>query len=108
MQDLIDEIMDFQVKTFPTSTPISKLHHLAKEIPELIEELEKHYNNFGDIEATEMEFADCFLLLFGAAAMYGLNEDSIKNAIYRKLVINRARKWGKPDEKTGVVLHIKE
>lgn len=104
-QILIDEIMDFQVKTFPTSNPISKLHHLAKEIPELIDELENGYQT--DVKSTEMEYADCFLLLLGSAAIYGLSADDIQRIVREKLEINRNRKWGTPDE-NGVVLHIKE
>jgi hypothetical protein len=58
--------------------------------------------------ATErrLEFADCFLLLFGCAAADGMTFADICQAIDDKMVINRKRNWGKPDE-NGVVNHIK-
>jgi len=105
-QELIDEIMDFQKKTFPTSTSISKLYHLEKEIPELIDELAKVYHNSGDNKVIEMEYADAFLLLIGSAANYGLTADHIASAIRQKIEINKKRNWGNPD-KNGVVQHLK-
>lgn len=53
-----------------------------------------------------MEFADCFTLLFGAASSYGMSYNDILNCIEDKMIINKKRKWGKPDE-NGVVNHIK-
>ncbi len=54
-----------------------------------------------------MEFADCFILLFGSAASDGMTYDDIVDAINKKMEINLNRKWGKPDE-NGIVNHIKE
>lgn len=108
LQILLDEINHFQVTTFPKSDAMSKLVHLSKEVVELFEELakgdERRYDNKDKIE---MEYADCFLLLFGSAGAHGLNAEDIARIIREKLEINRNRKWGKPDE-DGVVLHIKE
>jgi NTP pyrophosphatase (non-canonical NTP hydrolase) len=101
LQELIDELHSWQEETFPHADAISKLHHLAKEVPELIEELKGM-----DDKAIRMEYADCFLLLFGSAAMHGLSAEEICDAIKEKLEINRSRTWGKPDE-NGVVEHIK-
>jgi len=53
-----------------------------------------------------MEYADCFFLLFGSAAAYGYSFDNITELIEEKFEINKARKWGKPDE-NGVVNHVK-
>jgi len=106
LQELIDELHKWQRETFPQSSPISKLHHLAEEIPELIEEIEKHYHNSGDLKATELEYADCFILLLGSAFMYGLKAEDIFRIIREKLEINKSRIWGTPDE-NGVVKHIK-
>jgi hypothetical protein len=54
-----------------------------------------------------MEFADCFILLFGAAASDGMSYDDICKAIDEKMEINFNRKWGKPNN-DGVVNHIRE
>lgn len=108
-----DEITQWQKATFPKATPISKLIHLAGEEPEgEIKELmfaindESHVIDNAKRRAVLMEFADCFFLLFGAAAAYGLNYDGIVSAIQAKYEINKKRSWGKPDV-NGVVNHIK-
>ena len=107
MQQLINDILQFQIETFPTSNTISKLHHLSREVPELIEELEAFDKGGGSVQKVRMEYADCFLLLFGSAGIYGLNAEDIKRIVREKLEINRKRKWGKPDE-NGVINHIKD
>ena len=53
-----------------------------------------------------MEFADCFILLFGAAAADGMSYTDICSCIEEKMKINYKREWGEPDE-NGVVNHIK-
>lgn len=108
LQDLMDELSKWQNETFPVSNPISKLHHLAKEVDELIKEL--HWSKQVEevnIKDIELEYADCFLLLFGSAAKYGLKADDIFRIVREKLEINRKRNWGTPDA-NGVVTHIKE
>lgn len=52
------------------------------------------------------EFADCFILLFGAADIFGMSYEDICKAIDDKMSINYKRNWGKPDE-NGVVNHVK-
>lgn len=110
LQVLIDEIIEWQVKTFPTSDAVSKLHHLSREVPELIEAiLEEDSDGPTDeqVKNTEMEYADNFLLLFGSAAIYGLDAKGIERVVREKLEINKKRKWGQPDAQ-GVVSHVKE
>jgi hypothetical protein len=53
-----------------------------------------------------MEFADCFILLFGAANSAGFSYNEILKSIDEKMEINLTRKWGKPNE-DGVVNHLK-
>lgn len=94
------EITAWQKETFGEATALSKIEHLKQEIEELSIDIifkssEKH-----------LEFADCFFLLFGAAAADGMTYEDICNAIQEKFEINKARKWGKPDA-NGVVNHIK-
>lgn len=91
---------EWQEQTFGSATPLSKLVHLKQEIEELENDLKT--NN----PAKKLEFADCFLLLFGAAASVGMTYQDICDAIQEKHEINLKRKWGKPDI-NGVVNHIK-
>ena len=90
------EIGDWQDATFPKSTALSTLSHLAKEV------LELNYAMLAGEPVAE-ELADCQHLLFGIANKCGLNlyEETIK-----KFEINKKRKWGKPDA-DGVVEHIR-
>ena len=99
--DQFKEITDWQKITFPGATPNSKVAHLVSEVIELDEALAR---NDAD---KRLEFADCFLLLFGAAAADGMSYYDVCNAISEKFEINKKRNWGLPDEK-GVVNHIKE
>lgn len=92
-------ITEWQNKTFPNANVDSKLFHLMDEIKEVLESKD-------DFNLQE-EFADCFILLFGAASCAGFNYNEIIEAIDRKMKINITRKWGKPNE-NGVVNHIKE
>lgn len=98
---LYNEITAWQTKTFGQSTSLSKIAHLSEEIRELASDIA---NNNPD---KRLEFADCFFLLFGAAASEGMSYEDIISAIEEKFEINKARKWGKPNE-NGVVNHIKE
>ena len=102
-RDLFKSVTNWQVETFGQATAMSKIAHLKEEIEELNDEL------FLDNQHTDhkrLEFADCFILLFGAAASDGMTYEDICKAIEEKMVINKARKWGTPD-KDGVVNHIK-
>lgn len=103
-----NEITEWQKVTFPQATPISKLHHLEQEVAELMTEIND--GQTGYISETQdnkikLEFADCFLLIFGAAAAYGMTFADICQAIDDKFTINKNRTWGKPDA-NGVVNHI--
>lgn len=101
-KEMFQEITEWQNKTFPASTSLSKVHHLKKELEELQYDIEQ---NFPTSKA--LEFADCFILLMGAAASDGMSYEDVCDVINRKMQINKLRKWGTPD-KNGVVLHIKE
>jgi NTP pyrophosphatase (non-canonical NTP hydrolase) len=108
-----NEITKWQKETFGKATPISKLIHLAGpnpkgEIEELINSIgdEDHTIDHKKITATRMEFADCFFLLFGSAAAYGMDYQDCIDSIQQKFEINKKRTWGTPDE-NGVVNHVK-
>lgn len=95
------EITEWQNKTFPNATALSKIIHLKQEV----EELQEAESYLKETEAIK-ELSDCFILLFGIADKLGLNHSTTWLAIEQKMVINKARKWGKPDA-NGVVNHIK-
>lgn len=97
---LFQKVTSWQNNTFGKATAHSKCCHLREEVEEVIESLEK-----SDEEDIREEFADCFILLFGAAASHGMSYEEINLAIEKKLKKNKTRKWGKPDS-NGVVKHI--
>lgn len=103
IKEQFEEITDWQHKTFPNATAMSKLAHLAEELQELYNELAKDDDNEPRVAD---EFADCFLLLYGCASAWGMDYEEICASISRKMKINKVRKWGKPDEQ-GVVRHLK-
>ena len=107
-EQLFDKIIEWQDATFPKATVDSKIQHLQREIAELIHAVndEDHLIDFSKRRAVRYEFADCFFLLFGAAAKYGMDYTDICDAIYEKFTINKNRKWGSPDSQ-GVVEHKK-
>ena len=94
------DISTWQNKTFGKATALSKIAHLIKELQELIDDLQTNNPN------KKLEFADCFILLFGAAASDNMSYKDICDAINEKMQINYKRKWGKPN-KAGIVEHIK-
>lgn len=98
-----ETITAWQKETFPNATALSKIAHLKKELPELEEAIKNDWLQ----TSTFMEFADCFFLLFGAAAACGHSYEDIISAIDQKFEINKARQWGKPDA-DGVVEHIRD
>lgn len=103
-EEMFDEITKWQRETFPQATKFSKIAHLEQELEELVMALHsEHETETGK----QSEFADCFMLLFGAAAAHGMTYDDICCAIAQKMEINKSRKWGQPD-KNGVVNHIRE
>ena len=100
-KELFQAISEWQKLTFGQATAESKINHLREEINEL--QFDIHVK--APEQNIRMEFADCFFLLFGAAAAHGLTYEDICQAIADKFEINKKRIWGKPD-KLGVVKHI--
>lgn len=96
-----NEITQWQNETFKQATALSKIAHLAEELHELTSDLQTNNPD------KRLEFADCFILLFGAAKSAGMGYIDILAAIDEKMAINYQRKWGKPNA-DGVVNHINE
>jgi len=93
-------VTKWQEETFGKQNPLPKLSHLNEEIKELINDIKTGSKN------KRLEWADCFILLFGGAHSDGMTFEDISNAVSEKMEINRKRKWGKPDI-NGVQSHIK-
>jgi hypothetical protein len=95
--DLFQKVHGFwSDETFGARSPLGPLHHLAKEVQEVI-------NTPGDIE----EYADCGLLLMDALRLSGFTMYDLYIAMTDKYRKNKLRKWGKPDE-NGTFEHIRE
>lgn len=78
-EEQFDRHTAWQKKTFPSQTPKSMIIHFVKETNELIDELLcKNPSN----QSIKHEFADCFLLLYGAAKEFGITYDEIQKWIY--------------------------
>lgn len=86
MNAIFNKVVMWQNETFPHSTAESKIHHLREEVEELLEAIEIQDAN------VRLEFADCFMLLFGAAYKQGMVMEDIESAIWEKYHINKKRK----------------
>jgi len=86
------EVSEWAKATFPNQTPSSKLAHMREEFAELVAD-----------PTDGEEMADIFILLLNLADMHGFD---LMEQARAKMAKNRARKWGKPDER-GVCHHIK-
>ena len=96
-----EEVTSWQLETFGFIPALPKVYHLEQEVLELQHDLATNS------QGKRLEFADCFILLFGAAASDGMSYEDISEAISEKMEINKTRKWGKADEK-GITNHIEE
>lgn len=95
IQALQDDVFEWQSKTFPYATIESRMAHLKKEADEVAID-----------KCDVVEYADCLMLLMGAAGVVGIAMDEILAAAWKKLSINKKRKWLPPDEH-GVCYHDK-
>ncbi len=115
IQSLMDDIYEWSQEAFgkeQRSVPI--LHHLSKEVKELIEAI-SHFQKNNTIKLpynescknltdVKEEYADCFMLILDSASNFGLSAKDLIVEAYKKLEINKGRKWGSPDD-NGVIEH---
>ena len=108
LQRLMDEVSEWQHKTFETVECVNISRHLEKEARELTEAIENDpikgkYINL-DIQH---EMADCLILLSSCVKKYGFTAEELISFGFEKLEINKSRKWGKqnPD---GTYTHIEQ
>jgi hypothetical protein len=78
-------------------TPDGEIAHLLKEVEKELT-TDPHDIN---------EYADCLLLLLGAARNAGHAADDVVDAAWEKLEVNRHRDWAEPGP-DGVVEHVRE
>lgn len=100
-EKLFIDITQWQREIFVTATPVTAIKHLQEEFKEVSEALE-----IGNDLLIREEFADCFLLLFGAASLHGLDYWDVVFAIRDKFVINQGRQWG--GGASGYMKHVDE
>jgi len=118
LQKLMNDISEWSDATFGNSQRNPAIvHHLKKEVDELIQSFNEtnacgvddaigigEFNRA--VKKTRMELADCFMLILDSASHFGMTADELIYVSEAKLEINKNRKWGKPDE-NGVVEHIR-
>jgi len=119
LQILMNDISKWSDETFgDMQRNPTIVWHLKKEVDELIQALEYTYqlkinknvetNEYAmQLHKTNMEYADCFMLLLDSAHHFKLTAEDLIQLTNIKLTINKARKWDKPD-KNGVVEHVRD
>jgi len=117
LQKLMNDVAKWSDETFGKGNRTKGiLRHLQEEIDEVIEEVDKSnalgvdnsvgVGEFGrQVERTQMEFADCFMLLIDAAAHYGITAEELLRVTRKKLEINKNRDWDEMNE-DGFCNHI--
>jgi len=93
LRELQDTIGQWSEVTFDDASPVPKLHHLKREVDELLAE---PYDRF--------EYADCLILLVDAARKAGLSADTLVETAFEKMEINKRRVWVEDDN--GVSHHL--
>lgn len=94
LEQLFKDHAEFSDKTFGENRgPLGPLNHLKQEVLEVIAEPKKH-----------SEYADCLLLLIDAYRSIGGTHQTLINAAFDKLEVNKNRTWSKPDV-NGVYNH---
>lgn len=96
--DQISEIQEWSRRTFPESTPSSVMLHLQEEVGELWADMD------ADRPTCSEALADVFILLLHLAGH--LNVDILEE-VRKKMLINRNRKWGPPQD-GGYWKHIED
>jgi hypothetical protein len=77
--------------------PIGPLKHLAKEVAEVMQD-----------PTDLMEFVDCLFLIFDSTRRAGFTFEQLRDAAWRKLEINKARKWQTPPKGDEAIEHVRE
>jgi hypothetical protein len=102
-----DEQAVWSEKTFGSSVirgPLGPLKHLEKEA----KEAQESAGAVGeDVYELYIEIADCLFLTFDAARRAGMTLDELMDTCFKKLEINKNRKWQTPTA-NGAVEHVRD
>lgn len=100
IKQLLEQQKEFSSKTFGDRPFTAPLHHLLKEVKEVLDESESG--------AALTEFADCLLLLLDAywRRFPYWNTDQLISAAFAKQEINKKRKWKAAEN--GTFQHVDE
>jgi NTP pyrophosphatase (non-canonical NTP hydrolase) len=110
------EFSAWSQKTFGTDTecgPLGAARHLEKESKEVQQSLQRLARIEGvwlpgfEHEHLKEEIADCLFLVFDTARRSGLTLDTLLDQAFRKLEINRSRRWQKPTSDDQPVEHVR-
>lgn len=77
--------------------PIGPLKHLAKEVAEVMQD-----------PTDLMEFVDCLFLIFDSTRRAGFTFEELRIAAWKKLEINKARKWQAPPKGDEAIEHVRD
>jgi Protein of unknown function (DUF550) len=77
--------------------PIGPLKHLAKEVAEVLQD-----------PTDLMEFVDCLFLIFDSTRRAGFTFEELRDAAWKKLEINKARKWQTPPKGDEAIEHVRD
>ena len=99
---------------FTSERVISMSYHLQKESVELTEAVSMYFkyrhekSSYGKkiLDDVRVELADCLMLILDCSSHLHITTEDLVNDCFRKLEVNKARSWGKPDV-NGVVEHVK-
>ena len=107
LQRLMDEVSEWQHKTFESVECVNIAEHLRLEAIELKESIEIHNEKgtMGTFWNMEEELADCLILLISCSKKAGFSAHDLILAGTKKLMINKKRTWGKQNE-NGTYTHI--
>lgn len=92
--------------------PLGPLKHLKKEVEEAISEVVSLWDGGArgaapDLRPLREEITDCLFLVFDAARRAGMTHQDLVESAFRKLEINKGRKWGEAKEGEAVE-HLRE
>lgn len=108
MKNLQISIGNWQKDTFKQATVHGLLNHLRREVDELEQVLNDYISitskNINVATDLKNELADIVILTVALADLVAVD---LEKAVVAKMVINKTRKWNKPDSQ-GVVEHVKE
>lgn len=95
LENLMNEFIEFSIKTFKNATEYSSLEKLQDEFIELSHELMN-----GNKQNIAEEYVDCIMCLVDSAARTGITPGELTKIFEEKLAINKSRTWKENPDKT--------